>query len=129
MTVADVNTVAQAFSDAFADQDAAAFASLYHDDAMFMPPNMGPSHGRQEIEAAIQQLFDMGARSVEIEPIETHEAGEMTIEYGRYTLGLEPEGADPVKDVGKYLVVHETKPDGLTRILYDCFNSNSPPPS
>jgi hypothetical protein len=51
----------------------------------------------------------------------------MTIEYGRYTLGLEfPDGAEGI-DVGKYLVVHETK-GGATKILFDCFNSNQPPP-
>jgi hypothetical protein len=43
----------------------------------------------------MQQLFDMGARSLDIEPI----------------------------------VVHETREDGSTKILLDCFNSNSPPPA
>jgi hypothetical protein len=34
-----------------------------------------------------------------------------------------------MSDVGKYLVVHETRDDGSTKILYDCFNSNAPPPA
>jgi hypothetical protein len=34
----------------------------------------------------------------------------MTIEYGRYSLGLEtPDRA--MTDVGKYLIVHETRDD------------------
>jgi ketosteroid isomerase-like protein len=45
MTVAEVNTVAQAFHDGFADQDAAALATLYHEDARFLPPNMEPAEG------------------------------------------------------------------------------------
>jgi ketosteroid isomerase-like protein len=45
MTVAEVNAVAQAFHDGFANQDAAALASLYHDDARFLPPNMEPGRG------------------------------------------------------------------------------------
>jgi ketosteroid isomerase-like protein len=73
--------------------------------------------------------MDMGARSVDIEPIDVREAGDMTIEYGRYTLGFEPEGAEAMTDVGKYLVVHETRQDGATKILFDIFNSNSPPPA
>jgi hypothetical protein len=41
-------------------------------------------------------------------------------------LGIEAEGEESMTDVGKYVVVHETR-DGSTKILLDCFNSNSPP--
>jgi uncharacterized protein (TIGR02246 family) len=129
MTVAEVNAVAQAFHDGVANQDAAALASLYHDDARFLPPNMEPAEGRAAIEAAMQQLLGMGARSLEIEPIDLREAGDLTIEYGRYTLGIEVEGGEPMTDVGKYVVIHETRGDGSTKILLDCFNSNSPLPT
>jgi uncharacterized protein (TIGR02246 family) len=128
MTVAEVNTVAQAFHDGVASQDAAALASLYHDDARFLAPNMEPAEGRPAIQAAFQQLLDAGARSLDIEPIDVREAEDFTIEYGRYTLGIEPEGGDRITDVGKYIVVHETR-DGSTKIVLDCFNSNSPPPA
>jgi hypothetical protein len=30
-------------------------------------------------------------------------------------------------DIGKYVVVHETRDDGNTTILFDCFNSNAQP--
>jgi len=129
MTVAEVNAVAQAFHDAVANQDAGALASLYHDDARFLAPNMGPAEGRPAVQAAMQQLLDIGARSLDIEPIDVRDAGNLTIEYGRYTLGLEPEGGDAMTDVGKYVVVHETREDGSTKILLDCFNSNSPLPA
>jgi uncharacterized protein (TIGR02246 family) len=128
MTVAEVNAVTQAFHDGVANQDAGALASLYHDDARFLPPNMEPAEDRQAIQAAMQQLLDMGARSLDIEPIDVRETGNLTIEYGRYTLGIEPEGGKAMTDVGKYIVVHETRGDE-TRILLDCFNSNSPPPA
>ena len=128
MTVAEVNAVAQAFHDGVANQDAEALASLYHDDARFLPPGMAPAEDPQAIRAAMQQLLDMGARSLDVEPIDVHEAGDFTIEYGRYTLGIEAEGGESMTDVGKYVVVHETR-DGSTKILLDCFNSNSPPPA
>jgi uncharacterized protein (TIGR02246 family) len=129
MTVAEVDAVAQAFHDGVANQDAAALASLYHDDARFLPPNMEPAEDRSAIQAAMQQLLDMGARSLDIEPIDVRAAGDLTIEYGRFTLGIEPEGGEPMTDVGKYVVVHETRADGSTKILLDCFNSNSPAPA
>jgi hypothetical protein len=56
------------------------------------------------------------------------EAGDLTVEYGRYTLGIEAEGGATMTDVGKDVVVHETRSDGSTKIFLDCFNSNAPPP-
>jgi ketosteroid isomerase-like protein len=88
---------------------------------------MEPCEGPAAIQAAMQQLFTMGARSLDIEPLDVRQAGDMTIEYGRYTLGIEPAGAEPVTDVGKYIVVHESQDDGSTRIVLDIFNSNLPP--
>jgi uncharacterized protein (TIGR02246 family) len=129
MTVAEVDAVARGFHEGVANQDAAALASLYHDDARFLAPGMEPAEGRPAIEAAMQQLLDMGGRSLDVEPIDVREAGNLTVEYGRYTLGLEPEGGEAMTDVGKYVVVHETREDGSTKILLDCFNSNSPPPA
>jgi uncharacterized protein (TIGR02246 family) len=126
VTVAEVDAVAQAFHDGVANRDAAALASLYAEDGKFMPPGMGPCEGREEIQAAMQILLDMGARSLDIEPLEVREAGECTLEYGRYTLGIEPPGAEAMTQIGKYLVVHEPQSDGSSKIAYDVFNSNNP---
>ena len=126
MTVAEVNAVAQAFADGVANRDAAGLASLYADHGRFLPPGMDPCEGRAEIQAAMQQLLDMGATSLEIEPLDVREAGNLTIEYGRYTLGIEPAGAEAMTQVGKYVVVHEAQGDGSTKIAFDIFNANTP---
>ena len=125
MTVAAVDAVAQAFHDGVANRDAAALASLYAEDGKFLPQGLEPCEGRGEIQAAMQQLLDMGARSLDVEPLEVREAGQLTIEYGRYTLGIEPEGAEPVTQLGKYIVIHEPHEDGSTRIAFDIFNANA----
>ena len=124
MTVAEVNVVAQAFHDAVAARDADALVALYYEDARFLPPGMEPADGPDAIRAAMQGLLDMGATSLDIEPLDVRESGDMTAEYGRYQLGIEPAGGEAMMDVGKYLVVHETR-DGETKILFDCFNSNA----
>jgi uncharacterized protein (TIGR02246 family) len=126
MTVAEVNAVAQAFHDGVANRDAAALASLYAEKGKFLPPGMEPCEGRTEIQAAMQRLLDMGASSLDVEPLDTREAGSFTIEYGRYRLGIEPPGAEAATEVGKYVVVHETQADGSTRIALDIFNANTP---
>jgi uncharacterized protein (TIGR02246 family) len=126
MTVAEVDAVAQAFHDGVANRDAAALASLYADDGRFLPPGMEPCEGRTAIQMAMQQLLDMGASALDIEPLDVREAGDQRIEYGRYTLGIEPEGAEAVTQVGKYMVVHEPQADGSTKTTFDIFNANTP---
>jgi uncharacterized protein (TIGR02246 family) len=126
MTVAEVNAVAQAFHDGVANRDAAALARLYSDQGRFLPPGMEPCEGRAEIQAAMQQLLDMGASSLDIEPLDIREAANLTIDYGRYTLGIDPPGAEPMTQVGKYVVVHEAQADGSTKIALDIFNANTP---
>jgi uncharacterized protein (TIGR02246 family) len=126
MTVAEVNAVAQAFHDGVASRDAAALASLYAEKGRFLPPGMQPCEGSAEIRTAMQQLLDMGASSLDLEPLDVREAGNMTIEYGRYMLGIEPEGGEAMTQVGKYVVVHETQADGSTKIALDIFNANTP---
>ena len=127
MTVAEVNAVAQAFHDGVANRDVAALADLYHEDARFLPPDMEPAEGREAIQAAMQTLLDMGASTLDVEPLDVREAGNYTIEYGRYTLGIEAEGTE-MTVIGKYVVVHETR-DGTTKIVFDIFNSNAPVPA
>jgi ketosteroid isomerase-like protein len=126
MTVAEVNAVAQAFHDGVANRDAAALASLYSGDARFMPPNLPVFEGPEAIEAAMQGLLDAGARTLEVEPLEVREAGDMTVEYGRYVLGMEPAGGELFTDRGTYVVVHEPQDDGETKIVLDIFNSDLP---
>ncbi len=126
MTVTDVKGVARAFHDGVASRDAAALAGLYAENGKFLPPGMEPCEGRAQIQSAMQQLIDMGARSLDVEPLDVRETGSLTVEYGRYTLRIEPEGHAAVTDVGKYLVVHERQADGRAKIVYDIFNSNAP---
>lgn len=126
MNVAEINALAQAFHDGVANRDAEALASLYADTGRFLPPGMEPSQGQGEIRAALQQLLDMGASSLDIEPLDVREAGNVTIEYGRYTLGIEPPDGESMTQVGKYVVVHEAQADGSTKIAFDIFNANTP---
>src|SRR5689334_2441844 len=116
MTVVEVDAVAQAFHDGVANRDAAALASLYAENGKFLPPGMEPCEGRAQIRSAMQQLLDMGARSLDIEPLDVRETDNLTIEYGRYRLHIEPEGNEGITDVGKYIVVHERQAGGSTKI-------------
>ena len=45
----------------------------------------------------------MGGRSLDGEPLDVREPGNLTIEYGCYILGIEPEGGEARTDVGEYV--------------------------
>jgi uncharacterized protein (TIGR02246 family) len=124
MTVAEIDAVAKTFHDGVANKDAASIVALYAEDAKFLPPNGEPCEGHAEIKAWMEQMFEMGASSLDIEPVEIKEGGDLTVEYGRYTLGMKPEGAEAMTEVGKYIVVHERQDDGSSKIAYDIFSSN-----
>jgi uncharacterized protein (TIGR02246 family) len=126
MTVAEIDAVAQAFHDGVANQDAASVAALYTEDARLLPPNFEPCEGRAAIQAFLEGMLQTGARSLDIEPVEIRDEGDVTIEYGRYALGIQPEGAETITDLGKYIVVHERQDDGSTKIVLDMFSSNLP---
>jgi ketosteroid isomerase-like protein len=121
-----VGAIAQAFHDGVKNQDTSAIASLYHENARLLAPNMPACEGLPAIQTAMQALFDMGARSLVLDAIEVRDEGVVTIEYGRFTLVFEPPGASSITDTGKYIVVHETRSDGATKILFDIFNSDLP---
>jgi uncharacterized protein (TIGR02246 family) len=126
MTVAEVNAIAQAFSEGVANQDAAKLADLYEEDGKLLPPNFEPCEGKPAIQEWMEGMFQQGASELEIEPLDVQEAGELTIEYGRYTLTMRPPDGEAATDVGKYIVVHRSQDDGTTRIMLDIFNSNTP---
>jgi uncharacterized protein (TIGR02246 family) len=126
MTVAEVEAVAQVWSDGIANRDAAAIADLYSDDAKLLAPNAEPIEGRAEIQGFLDQLMQMGAKSMKLEPLDVKEDGDIMVEYGRYTMEIEPEGEDATTDVGKYIVVHERQDDGSTKMVLDIFNTNAP---
>ena len=68
MTVAEVNAVAQAFHDGVANQDAAALASLYADDARFLPPNMEPSERARRLQQDPARHLQLELAASDLEP-------------------------------------------------------------
>ncbi len=124
----EVEAVNQAYGKAVANRDTAGVAAVYASDAFLLPPNAPIAKGRQAIEAVVQAYFDAGAQSLDLDTVALEEQGDLVVEVGTYTLGVQPPGSDPVTDVGKYLQVFKRQADGSLRIAYDCFNSDQPLP-
>ena len=122
----DIDAIDQAYGKGVANRDAAAIVGLYTPDAYLLPPNAPVAKGSQAIGAVVQAYFDAGAQSLELETTDLDDHGDLIVEVGRYTLGLQPPGGGPITDVGKYHQVFKRQADGGLRIAYDCFNSDQP---
>jgi uncharacterized protein (TIGR02246 family) len=114
------------FADAAAQGDARAMASVYTDDADFLPPNAERLKGRAAIERFWQGGIEMGIRGVEHETLRLEQADGLAYEIGRYTLSFEPEGDAPVTDLARYVLVHSRQPDGSWLRAVEIFNRTSP---
>ena len=109
--------------------DTVAVAALYTDDAVVLPPNAELVRGRQ----AIKGLFDgmmqqMGIPQLTLRTIQVDEIGETANEVGEYTLKFQPAGAEPVTDIGKYVVIWRRQGDDW-KLHIDIWNTNSPLPT
>ncbi len=112
--------------DALGRGDSAGVASVYAEDGKLMPTGSPTVAGLEAIQQFWQALMDMGAKSATLRTTDLDEQGDTAIESGAYTLIIEPDGADPIKDVGKYLVVWKRQTDGTWKMGSDIFNSDLP---
>ena len=127
MTTRDqVEAINTGFSKAVANHDAAAIASNYTEDARMLPPNAPMIQGRAGIQEMFQTFIDGGVQSLELESIDVLEDGALVVDVGRWALAMQPPGADPIQDTGKYVVVLRRQSDGGLKIAVDTFNSDNP---
>lgn len=121
-----IQGVDEAYEKAVANQDVDAIVALYTQDGFFLPPNSPIAKGSDAIRAVLQAYIDAGAQSLDLETTVLDDQGDVVVEVGQYKLGLQPPGADPITDLGKYLQVFKRQADGSFLIAYDCFNSDEP---
>lgn len=113
------------FMAAFQRGDAAGVAACYTSDAELLPPNAPSMTGTESITAFWQGAMSMGVKDAKLETQRIEALGDLAVEVGQYTLQIQPEGADAMTDVGKYIVIW--KNDGGTWKLHiDIWNTNTP---
>lgn len=114
------------FMDAIRRGDADAAADVYTDDASVLPPDMAMLKGRDAARAlwsgAMQQ---MGLKEARLESVQLEVENDTGYEIGRYTLTIQPPGAQPVEARGKYVVVWKHV-RGMWKWHVDIWNSDAP---
>lgn len=100
--------------------DAEALTELYAEDAVLLPPDHVPIHGREAIGEFWRQGTDSGlaVRTLRIEV-----EGSLGYLIGNYSL---PATADEPADSGKYVMCLRREQDGSWRLTADIWNSSIP---
>lgn len=130
---AAVKTQIEASSKAIAQAaikgDAAAAASCYDENAVYLPANMPMVKGRADIEKTLNGWMQSGMKFKEftITTISVEGAGGFAIELGRYFQTLEM-GGKAIADTGKYVTVWKKQTDGSWKIGYDIWTTDLPAP-
>lgn len=106
--------------------DAAAVASLYAEDAIYLAPYMDAVRGRSAIEARLAETMGrMSARQVTIQRSDAGAAGDLAYGIGTFTLEMRMAGArEPVNDNGKYITIAKRGADGSWKIYAHIWNTS-----
>ena len=125
ITKVDVEAVAEAFGDGVKNQDAAAWPACTTRTRSSWHRTCPRARGVPPFKLRCR-CFSMRERGRSNSRRSKSATREPSPLIWRFTLGIEPPGSALVTDKGKYIVVHETRPGGTTKILYDIFNSDLP---
>lgn len=122
----DIEAANVKFGEAARAGDSAALAMLYTEDATILPPNSEMVQGREGIEAFWGGGFQMGITDIVLTTVDVMGIGDMVCEIGKAVVTIQPEGADAMEDMVKYLVVWKKGEDGVWRLHVDIWNSSLP---
>lgn len=105
--------------------DAAVYTNGYYtSDALFQTPNATILTGSAEIIAWMKAFPPL--TNVVFTDVEVEGAGDLAWTRGTYVLTINPPGAAPINDAGKYLNVWKKQADGSWRVYRDSYNSDLP---
>jgi len=108
--------------------DADAWASLWMEDGVQMPPDAPAVAGRSQIREKLRGILTQFRFDMRIHTEEVRTAGEWAFARGLYQATLTPKTGGPSIPIdGKFLTILARQADGSWRIYRDIFNSNLPP--
>lgn len=127
---ATLDSLGNEFETAVENNDPAAIAAQYTEDAVLLPPGEERIEGRQNIERNNAEWLNADSTAsitLTIDRLEVAESGDLAYEIGTAQVsGTTPEG-EAWEDTGKYLVAWE-KVDGQWLIAADSWSSDAPMP-
>jgi uncharacterized protein (TIGR02246 family) len=112
-------------------EDFAAFAALFTEDAVRMPPNEPLHEGREAIEAwATRNWGPLTTTEFTQRALEIDGRGDLAYLRGAYTATVEVPGVpEPITEDGKMLAILRKQPDGSWLVSRAIYNADTPPPA
>jgi uncharacterized protein (TIGR02246 family) len=98
--------------------DAAALTALYAEDALLLPPDHEPIHGREAIGVFWSQGTDTG---LEVSTLRLEVDGDLAYMVGRYRL---PPTEQEEADSGQYVLCLKRQGDGTWKLTADIWNGS-----
>jgi uncharacterized protein (TIGR02246 family) len=114
------------FGEAVRQGAGVAIAALYTEDATLLPPDSEMIKGKTAIEAFWKGGLQMGIKDAVLTTVDVSGSGDIAYEIGRYVLKIQPAGAEPLEQKGKYVVVWKKTPEGAWKLHVDIWNSIPP---
>lgn len=121
-SAAEIDRIIAEFVDIFNARDLTKLASLYADDAVWMPPNSPMIKGRAAIEAAFKERFK-GPGVLKFTSTTSAMSGSLAFVAATYTVTVPAEGAAPVSFTAKSLTVFK-RIENSWKIAYDMQNGD-----
>jgi uncharacterized protein (TIGR02246 family) len=122
----DLDKIIAEFARLFNARDLTRLASLYAEDAVWMPQNSPVIKGRAAIEAALEERFK-GPGVLRFTATTSAVSGTLGFVAAAYTVTVPVEGAAPVSVAAKSLTVFRRVGNDW-KIAYDMQNGDQPPP-
>lgn len=125
-----VNAVEKAMMKDANAKDAAAFATHYAANAVFMSPGAPAMRGPDAIVAGLKPLFADANFKIDFaaDRTEIADSGDMASTRGSYTMtATDPATGKPVDDKGSYVTVFRKQTDGMWKAVLDINASELPP--
>jgi uncharacterized protein (TIGR02246 family) len=108
--------------------DAVAYAGLFTEDAVSMPPNAPPLVGRPAVKTWAETLFSQMTVRVASQDSEMVFTGEWAFVRGTYSATFTPKaGGAPIEDTGSWLVIMKSQSGGAWKYARLMWNSDQPP--
>jgi uncharacterized protein (TIGR02246 family) len=123
-----IGRVRQAHVAALNRGDVEAWAELFSEDGVQMPPHVPANVGRPAIRAWSEGFLAPFHVDFALDVDEVRVGDEWAFERGRYAIALTPKGGGPpIGDRGKYVTVYLRRARGSWQMGRDIWNSDAPP--
>jgi ketosteroid isomerase-like protein len=127
---AKIEKINKEMAQAMLDGNSEKSLAYYSDDVISMPGNEKMSVGKEAIKKANEVMMKSGVKviSFDAKTLQVKSCDKMITEIGTYKIGLSIPGMEgTTEDIGKYVTMWETQPDGSLLIKLEIWNSDTNP--